>query len=162
MGIEARIDVQGFDLDVRHAGQLFGFAHDQFGTFAHLFQELIQVVRRQVTHFEIQGAQVRHDVQRLAADNLPDMHGAVGHVVFGILSALPLQLLLALTQRGDEVASHVNRIDRTRCQGGMGFQAATVRTVRALALVPKYELHVGRLTDHAQKRPHRRQMQYIQ
>ncbi|MNY12595.1 hypothetical protein D3C86_1456830 [compost metagenome] len=90
------------------------------------------------------------------------MHGAVGHVVFGILSALLLQLLLALTQRSDEVASHVNRIDRARCQGGMGFQAATVRTVRTLALVPKHKLHVGRLTNHAQKRPQRRQMQYIQ
>ena len=73
-----------------------------------------------------------------------------------------MQLLLALTQCRDEIAGHVNRIDRTRCQRGMRLQSATVSAVRTLALVPEHELHVGRLTDHAQKRPYRRQVQHVE
>nr|GEY87539.1 hypothetical protein [Tanacetum cinerariifolium] len=162
VGVETRVDVDGFDLDGRHARKLLRLTHNHFGTLAHLLDELIQVIRRQVAHFEIQGAQVRHDVQRLAAADLPDMHCAVGHVVVGVLRAVLLQVLLALTQRRDEVAGHMNGVDRARRQGRMRLLAPAMGAVGPLALVAQYKLHVGRFADHAEKRPHRGQVQHVE
>ena len=162
MGIEAWVDVEGFDLDGGDAGQALGLAHYRLGLFAHLIEKLIEVVGRQIAHFKIQAAQVRHYVQGLAADDLPDMHGAVGHVVIRILRALLLQALLALAQRGDKITGDVNGVDRARRQGRVRFLAMAEGAVGTLALVAEDELHLGRFADEAQERPQRRQVQHVE
>ncbi len=162
MGLQRRVFVHDLDLDVCHTRQLSRFTYQHLGTLAQLLQQRIGVVARQVAVFEFQGAQVGHDVQRLAAIDTADVYGAVRDVVTLVTRALLFDLLLALAQFGDEVAGQVNRVDRSWGQRGMRLLTSTEGAIGRLALVTDGELHQGRLADHAQERTYRCQMQDIE
>ncbi|MCY1357349.1 hypothetical protein D9M69_438390 [compost metagenome] len=123
---------------------------------------MFQVVARQVAHLEFEAALIRDDVQRLASVDHADMHGAVGNVIGTVLGTLQHQPLLALAQRGDEVAGQMDGIGRAWRQRGMGLLATAVGAVGTLALVAKHELHIGRLTNDAQEGSHWGQVQHVE